>query len=235
VRVASGDIVMEDEVIESREVVEIPLTLNNSDNILSFEGKIVFNSQHLTFNKIIWHDLKTKFMIDVESEGDEILIAGASTSSSQKIDGIFATLQFTVNENFNDSQTAVTLKRLRWNESMVMENVATATLALATNVAENGTEIPQQYSLSQNYPNPFNPTTTIRYSLKELGPVKIQIYNQVGHLVTTLVHKTQSAGTYSVVWDGKNEMGEKVASGFYLYTLKAGENTLITRTMIMIK
>lgn len=233
VRFASGNINMEDRVIQPGKTIEIPLILSNNENILSFEGRVVFNPQHLIFKKIIWSN--AKFMVDVKHEGDKILIAGASTASTLENVGILGTLQFTLNDQFNGSQTKVTLQRLRWNESTTMENVATATLFMTTKVEENGTDLPQEYSLSQNYPNPFNPSTTIRYSLKESGSVKLFIYNEMGRLVRTLVHTTQSAGDHSVLWDGNDELGERVASGIYFYTLSAGDNILITRSMIMIK
>jgi hypothetical protein len=77
------------------------------------------------------------------------------------------------------------------------------------------------YELEQNYPNPFNPSTTIKFALPEAGEVKLVIYNSNGQLVRTLYSGEMSAGRFEVEWDGKNESGERVASGVYLYELKA--------------
>jgi len=84
--------------------------------------------------------------------------------------------------------------------------------------------LPETYGLSQNYPNPFNPTTTIRYSLagKEPTQTELSIFNILGQRVRTLVDEPQSAGYYSVEWDGKDESGQKVASGTYFYRLVSG-------------
>jgi len=85
-----------------------------------------------------------------------------------------------------------------------------------------------------NYPNPANPSTTIRYALTEATDVRLAIYNILGQQVRVLVNSEQSAGTYSVVWDGRNALGREVTSGVYLYRLKAGQNVAI-RKMILIK
>ena len=93
--------------------------------------------------------------------------------------------------------------------------------------------------LEQNYPNPFNPETWIPYQLREPAEVSIQIYDGVGHLVRTLDLGVKTAGTYrmpsrAAYWDGKNEMGERVASGIYFYTLQTPEFSA-TRRMVILK
>ena len=95
--------------------------------------------------------------------------------------------------------------------------------------------IPNRFALHQNYPNPFNPMTTIRYTLPERGSVQLLIYDELGRLVRKLVDEAQTVGEYAVVWDGKNSRGQRVASGTYFYTLKVGNNTLISKRMLMIK
>ncbi len=82
--------------------------------------------------------------------------------------------------------------------------------------------VPVNFQLFQNYPNPFNSTTKIRYDLASNGKVKIKIYNLLGEEVMTLVDATQVAGTYEVLWNGKNDKGSDVASGLYLYRIQAG-------------
>jgi len=93
---------------------------------------------------------------------------------------------------------------------------------------------PLAYSLSQNYPNPSNPGTTISYSLKKPGEVKITIFDLLGRKVRSLVQGHKSAGRYSVRWDGRNEAGRPVSSGTYFYRLKAGE-AVLTRRMLFLK
>jgi hypothetical protein len=83
---------------------------------------------------------------------------------------------------------------------------------------------PQRTALLQNYPNPFNPETWIPYQLAQSEDVMIKIFNLQGRLVRTLRLGHQPAGYYlnqsrAAYWDGRNESGERVASGVYMYQL----------------
>lgn len=82
---------------------------------------------------------------------------------------------------------------------------------------------PELFELFQNYPNPFNPTTTITYNLRMTNRVSLTIYNSLGEKVRTLVNRQQSPGRYEVVWDGRDDSGQLVTSGVYLYKLEAGK------------
>ena len=99
--------------------------------------------------------------------------------------------------------------------------------------------LPEKTALLANYPNPFNPETWIPYHLAEAADVTVHIYAAGGTLVRTLVLGHQSAGIYesrnsAAYWDGKNEVGEAVASGVYFYTLTTGDFTA-TRKMLVVK
>lgn len=85
------------------------------------------------------------------------------------------------------------------------------------------------FELSQNYPNPFNPTTRISYSLSERSNVTLKVYDVLGNEVATLVNTTKSAGNHVVTFGGEN-----LASGLYIYTLKAG-NFISSKKMVLIK
>ena len=101
------------------------------------------------------------------------------------------------------------------------------------------TTIPMETVLLANYPNPFNPETWIPYDLAEDAEVKIHIYNVKGESIRQLSLGFQSAGAYrnrsrAAYWDGRNAIGESVASGVYFYTLRAGQ-TKATRQMVVFK
>lgn len=104
-----------------------------------------------------------------------------------------------------------------------------------THVHASGQGAPLQFDLEQNYPNPFNPETTIRYTLHRPGHVRIDIFNNFGRHVRTLVDQQQKSGSYSLVWDGRDSSGGKVASGPYYYSAKLDGRTLIARRMLLIK
>jgi hypothetical protein len=79
------------------------------------------------------------------------------------------------------------------------------------------------YQLEQNYPNPFNPSTVISFQLPVNSEVTLSIFNTNGQLVKRLVAGEMNAGRHSLVWDATNGRGERVASGVYLYVIKAGD------------
>ena len=99
--------------------------------------------------------------------------------------------------------------------------------------------IPKETALLMNYPNPFNPETWIPYQLAEAADVTLTIYAVDGTVVRTLTLGHQPVGIYqdksrAAYWDGKNEVGESVASAVYFYTLTAGDFTA-TRKMLIRK
>ena len=98
---------------------------------------------------------------------------------------------------------------------------------------------PKETALLPNYPNPFNPETWIPYQLAEATEITLTIYAVDGSLVRTLALGHQPIGIYqgknrAAYWDGRNALGEPVASGVYFYTLKAGYFTA-TRKMLIRK
>ena len=88
--------------------------------------------------------------------------------------------------------------------------------------------------LKGNYPNPFNPSTTIAFSLKDSGPVRVDIYNMSGQRVKTLINGDLPAGNHSIVWNGTDSSSRGVASGVYFFKMQAGKYTS-TKKMIMMK
>ena len=98
---------------------------------------------------------------------------------------------------------------------------------------------PTETELLPNYPNPFNPETWIPYRLAEDAFVTLTIYDQSGHVIRTLDVGHRIASAYenrskAIYWDGRNGLGEPVASGLYFYTLTAG-NFSATRKMVILK
>lgn len=89
-------------------------------------------------------------------------------------------------------------------------------------------------NLSGNYPNPFNPETTIRFSIKDSGKVKLNIYNLKGQLVRSLINGNLNAGNHHIVWNGKDDRGNNVSSGMYLYRMET-ENYSASKKMMLMK
>ena len=100
---------------------------------------------------------------------------------------------------------------------------------------EQETQLIPQLSLEQNHPNPFNPATTIRYAVSSADSkhTMLEIFNILGQKVRTLVDEPRRVGSYEVAWDGKDDEGEEVASGIYLYRLRVGEFSQFRKMLLM--
>lgn len=95
---------------------------------------------------------------------------------------------------------------------------------------------PVQYDLLQNYPNPFNADTEIGYSVapdKE-QETRLIVHDGLGRVVRSLVNKKQFPGAYRIIWDGKDNSGNEVASGMYFYRLTSGSFVKLNK-MILLK
>jgi subtilisin family serine protease len=93
---------------------------------------------------------------------------------------------------------------------------------IVVGISENASpDIPRQFRLRQNYPNPFNPSTTIVFDIPTSAQIHLEIYDVGGRRIRTLLNSVKAAGVHRIKWDGKNEAGLPVASGIYVYHLRA--------------
>ena len=103
-----------------------------------------------------------------------------------------------------------------------------------TTGVKDGAAVPYEFALGNNYPNPFNPATTIKYSLAAEGNVRLDIYNTLGQLVSTIVDEKLTAGEHVANWNGRDNTGKQVASGIYFYQLYS--NSMVqTKKMMLLK
>jgi hypothetical protein len=104
---------------------------------------------------------------------------------------------------------------------------------------EEETDLPEEFVLHQNYPNPFNPSTIIKFNIQDSkfkipNRTTLKIYNVLGQKVKTLVDELKSAGSYEVIWDGKDDGGKEVVSGIYFYQLKV-KDQILTKKMLLLR
>jgi hypothetical protein len=90
--------------------------------------------------------------------------------------------------------------------------------------------IPEKFSVSQNFPNPFNPSTIIKYQVPQNSFVSLKVYNSLGQQVAVLVNGMVNAGSYEVQFHSSD-----LSSGVYYYVIKAGENFVQTKKMMLMK
>jgi hypothetical protein len=124
---------------------------------------------------------------------------------------------------------AVTATDYGSNESKLSNELPVTTTA----VAGQGVELPTNYALAQNHPNPFNPTTMISYQIPKAGEVKLTIINSLGQKVRTLVSGQVAAGYHQALWDSRDDNGNFVGSGTYLYRLEAGDFVQTKKLVLM--
>ena len=148
--------------------------------------------------------------------------------------GRAATIGDTLEISAQSPNPFIGVKPLRY--TITAEDVKRSRIQLPELVAY---EIPAETQLLSNYPNPFNPETWIPYRLAEDAFVILTIYDQTGQIVRTLDIGHQTAAVYesrsqAIYWDGRNNVGEQVASGVYFYHLSAGDYSA-TRKMLILK
>lgn len=124
-------------------------------------------------------------------------------------------------------------------------------IEVGTQQPTQANHLPQDFELSQNYPNPFNSSTLIRYTIPAVSDqqsvvshqlaadggrptaVTLRVYNIAGQKVRTLVNSQKEAGSYRVCWNGKDDGGEPVASGVYIYRIQAGDFAHSRRMLLL--
>jgi len=112
--------------------------------------------------------------------------------------------------------------------------------AETTKIKAEDKKLINSHRLFSNYPNPFNQQTAVRFQVLGvrdqglgIGHVKLEIYNILGQLVTTLVNEERQPGEHTVYWNGKDMHGRDVPSGVYFYRMKAGEFTDVKKMILM--
>lgn len=110
-----------------------------------------------------------------------------------------------------------------------VESAPSLSVYVAPTSIETGSEMATEIILAQNYPNPFNPSTVIRFTLPNAGPVRLHVYDLTGRLISVMVDATLPAGVHNVDFNG-----DGLSSGVYLYQLEAGGQK-ITQRMTLLK
>ena len=188
------------------------------------EGKPVLDDGY----KVIVRNLRTNSTITASVEGDYFAVATADLSRRSVVQAGDVIELRVIGPNGNVESQTLSVK-------VTPEHLANAVLSFRL----DGIGQPEQNLLLQNYPNPFNPETWIPYQLSEDSPVSISIYDTTGKLVRTLSLGFQSAGFYNsqgraAYWDGRNALGERVASGLYFYQLTT-PSFQQTRRLLIVK
>jgi len=153
-------------------------------------------------------------------------------------DGAIISVDVTFSQTINTNSLVILLKET-FSADVTFSGISSHSIGFGqftggTVSNENELSIPGEFALHANYPNPFNPTTIIAYDLAKQSNVDLIIYDLMGREIRTLVHLNQSAGKQIAVWDGRDNMGQAVSAGVYIYQLRAGD-FLSNRKMVFMK
>ena len=94
-------------------------------------------------------------------------------------------------------------------------------------------DMPKSFALYENFPNPFNPPTGINYDLPYQSEIQLKIFDVLGKHVRTLINFRQEAGRHSVIWDGRNEIGQMVPAGVYIYQIHTDRHTESRKLLLL--
>ena len=188
-----------------------------------YEGKAMFDGY-----RVVVRNLRTDSVITASVQGDYFAAATADLERRSVVRvGDVIELRVIGTDGNVESRTV--------NFEVKPEHLANAVLSVRLDSIGQ----PTRNQLLQNYPNPFNPETWIPYQLSADSLVSVSIYDTTGQLVRTLSLGFQSAGFYNsrdraAYWDGRNALGERVASGIYFYQL-ATPTFQQTRRLVILK
>ena len=198
-------------------------------------GKVYWTEKAKSIRRANLDGSEVETFVDNLGTLGDITVTSGKIYWTERVDGSAGKIQRANLNGSNIENLVVGLEGTPAN--IVLSTTPTDTAIAATPAAV--VVIPVETRLHHNYPNPFNPETWIPYQLAKPADVKLHIYAVDGTLVRTLVLGHQAAGMYqsrshAAYWDGKNEFGEKVASGVYFYTLTANDFSA-TRKMLILK
>jgi len=174
------------------------------------------------------------------------LLTTIKTNGSSATDGLDVTnrptsAQFPKGFVITHNAPGKQFKLYAWEE--IAQNYLSICTGTITDVTGNTTAQPNEFRLEQNFPNPFlsgaqsnlarNPATTIPFHLEKAASIKLTVINLMGQTVRTLSAGPMAAGNHLVQWDGRNDAGEIVATGTYLFRLENGSRVQIKKLLMV--
>jgi len=144
-----------------------------------------------------------------------------------------------ISYDYTDAEVYPQASYYYWLESLSLTGESEYFGPLMVTINAEGDEpeipvIPTQTQLFSAFPNPFNPSTNLRYSMKDAGDVRIDVYNVKGQLMQSFERSHAQAGYYQVSWDGRDLNGSLVGTGVYFYRMTSGKYAA-TKKMVLAK
>ena len=232
--------------IQTGDAFTVHLKTENADNLAGWQTNLLFNTAVLKAAGVTEGDFLK------QGDGRTFFRAGTIDNTTGKITGIQAvqlskgkmtrqgtlfSVRFTAIANGESQLTVNGFQAGSRQGEKINATPPEITIVVGGGAPAAPSLRPDATALLHNYPNPFNPETWIPYQLSEPAHVTVRIYATSGVLVRTLGLGHQAAGYYAnrsraAYWDGRNAVGEPVASGVYFYTLTAGDFTATGKMLI---
>jgi len=226
--------------VPSAKGVQVPIVLGDQDPTLPVELS--------SFTAVLTSDMYVLIKWIAESEtnhsGYNILraekkdLATAQRINAQIVDkGVETGTQ--ISYSYTDFEAYTNMVYYYWLESVSLDGISSYYGPLTVTIGDptqepRPPEVSMVTKLLNAYPNPFNPNTNIRYSIKDPGKVRIDIYNLKGQLIQTLTAEHNTPGFYQIAWNGCDANGKPVASGIYMYRMTS-ENYSSVKKMVLAK
>ncbi len=184
--------------VEAKNPEEFWMEIENDNGISVNDGQIV-EMKFKKKNEKYEYEFNSNDELE-EIEGHEITLFCVAQDFSGNIDSVRITIVYSDEDEHEDHEEEVDEDRNDLTDAVILD-----------------------YHLAQNVPNPFNPQTTIQFSIPNSEFVILNIFNVQGQQIRQLVNKVLGAGVHSVVWNGKDNQGNNVPSGMYIYRIRAGK------------
>jgi len=228
--------------------IAVPVEMDNSDvPVAAIQLGLVYDPTVLTLTGVepaARTEGMSVFQFNIVSPGEfRLIITDFNLNPILKGAGPVVTLTFDVLNSFSDSPISFVTEgtfvtKILDEEgdplSVTVKNGAVKPdLALPVEALESS-ETPGTYAISQNSPNPFNLETALAYQVMAPGHVRLRVYVSSGQLVRTLVDGWRRAGSYTILWNGKDERGNYVTSGVYICRMDVNGYSA-SRKMVVLK
>jgi len=163
----------------------------------------------------------------LSSDGEEIYLVDTDENGNAILDYVLFEAQETDVSYGRTPDGSGDFAPLNW-PTPATSNLVSTDVSVAVSDA-----LPEQFSLEPNYPNPFNSGTVISFALPTRGDVELAIFNLVGQKVAILAEGEYLPGAYELHWDGRSSAGDELATGVYLYCLRAGSQMQTRRLLLL--
>ncbi len=217
---------------EAAKILRVPVWVETTDGLLAMTIGISYEGASLEYAGLEKEARMEGFQVVVNDfVSDRIVIALAGSQPAE--DGKTMEILFKMKRPATNEILAnyIQVNKAEINEIAEVEVIVDLFPTLTA--VEGVQTIPEQFVLMQNYPNPFNPETEIRFKLPKASHVVLRIFNAIGQEIRMLVDGEFGVGVQSITWDARDNAGNPVPSGVYIYKIQAGDFSQVKKMSLM--